>query len=75
MRIRFNGKVVRAHVDPRYADTSIEHPALVLESGTLVEPSFAAIRNVTLVEATAEERQTLEDAGYQLADDDESGSN
>ncbi|MHC5027585.1 MAG: hypothetical protein ACYTGR_12595 [Planctomycetota bacterium] len=69
MLIRINGKLERAHVDRRYADTEIGHPALVLDTGTIVEPSFAIVHDVTLVEATPEERRVLSAAGYELARD------
>ncbi|MHC4991955.1 MAG: hypothetical protein ACYTGC_13350 [Planctomycetota bacterium] len=70
MKVRMDGKVMEAHLDPHYADTPIGHPALVLASGTIVEPSFAAIRDVKLVEATADERRALEAAGYELSEDE-----
>jgi hypothetical protein len=70
MKLRMNGKVVEAHLDRHYADTEIGHSALVLECGTIIEPSFAAIRGITLIEATPEERKALEAAGYQLPDDE-----
>jgi hypothetical protein len=68
-----NGETVEAHMDRHYADTSIGHAALVLDSGTIIEPSFAAVRGITLVEATPDERMTLEAAGYHLPDDDSGG--
>ena len=70
MKLRMNGKAVEAHLDPHYADTHIGHSALVLDSETIIEPSFAAVRGITLIEATPEERKALEAAGYQLPDDD-----
>lgn len=70
MKIRLDGHVLDAHLDPHYADTSIGHAAIVLESGSIVEPSFAVIRGITLVEATAAERRALEAAGYRLPDDE-----
>lgn len=73
MKVRISGRVVGAHLDPHYADTSIGHPALVLDGGTIVEPSFAAVRGVTLVEATAEEREALVQAGYDLPEDEPEG--
>lgn len=69
MKVRMNGRVMRAHLDRHYADTRIGHPALVLESGTIVEPSFATVRGVSVVEATPREREALKAAGYDLPDD------
>ena len=73
MKLRMNGKTVEAHMDRHYADTSIGHAALVLDGGTIIEPSFAAIRGITLVDATPDERKALESAGYQLPDDEAGG--
>jgi hypothetical protein len=68
MKILMDGRIMAAHLDRHYADTTIGHAALVLESGSIIEPSFAVIRSIKLIEATPDERRALEAAGYALPD-------
>ena len=60
------GPPVHGHMDQRYADTPRGHAVLVLDGGVLIEPSFAALADYRIVEATDEERRQLRQAGYDL---------
>lgn len=68
MKLRADGKIVTATLDKRYADTPVGHAVIVLSGDMVVEPSFAALRDYRIVEATAQERAQLCAAGYDLAD-------
>ncbi|MEX2215938.1 MAG: hypothetical protein WD768_17635 [Phycisphaeraceae bacterium] len=62
------GPPVQCQLDKRYADTPRGHAVLVLNGGLLVEPSFAALADYRIVEATDEERRQLKAAGYEMDD-------
>ena len=52
MRLHINGKTVTASLDKRYADTRIGHAVIKLDGDVVVEPSFAALHDYAIVEAT-----------------------
>ena len=68
MKLRIEGRTVDAKIDPWFADTRIGHAVILLNGKVVVEPGFAALHDYQIVEATRSERQTLEQAGYELAD-------
>lgn len=59
--------IINAVIEKRDAEYA-HGPVLVLDGHIIVEPSFAAVADYSIVKATAKEREALIKAGYDLPD-------
>jgi hypothetical protein len=63
-----NGLTWDARLSTAPTDTLAGHPVLVLDNEEILSPEDATFGEFSLVEATAEEREALRQAGYSLPD-------
>jgi hypothetical protein len=62
------GQIWDAVLQPSQNDGSEARPVVVLSNDEVLSPSDADFGEFTIVEATAEERETLKQTGYSMPD-------